>query len=46
MMAATHCHGADAVFGIDMDHETIDQGQSMMIFCASGTAVVLEPEGE
>ena len=34
--------GADAVVGIDVDYETI--GQSMMMVCASGTAVTLEPE--
>ncbi len=45
-MAAAHSHGADAAVGIDVDYETIDQGQSMMMICNSGTAVVLEPEGE
>ena len=45
-MAATHSHGADAVVGIDVDYETIDQGQSVMMNCASGTEVVLEPVGE
>ncbi|MCH1408064.1 MAG: heavy metal-binding domain-containing protein [Verrucomicrobiales bacterium] len=46
MRAATHSHGADAVVGIDVDYETIDQGQSVMMNCASGTEVVLEPVGE
>lgn len=33
--------GADAVVGVDVDYETI--GQSMMMVCASGTAVSLKP---
>ena len=32
---------ADAVVGIDVDYETV--GQSMMMVCASGTAVSLKP---
>ncbi|MDA8632921.1 heavy metal-binding domain-containing protein [Verrucomicrobiales bacterium] len=46
MMAAAHSHRSDAVVGIDMDRKTIDLGQSMMMICASSTAVALEPGGE
>lgn len=33
--------GANAVVGIDVDYETIGQGNSMMMVAVSGTAVVL-----
>ena len=34
--------GADAVVGVDVDYEMI--GQTMMMVCASGTAVSLKPK--
>ncbi|MEN8716531.1 MAG: heavy metal-binding domain-containing protein [Verrucomicrobiales bacterium] len=43
MMVAAHSHGSDAIVGIDVDRKTIDLGQSMMMICASSTAVALEP---
>lgn len=33
--------GANAIVGIDIDYETIGQGNSMMMVAVSGTAVVL-----
>ena len=33
--------GANAVVGIDLDHETIGQGNSMLMVTCSGTAVVI-----
>lgn len=33
--------GANAVVGIDIDYETIGQGNSMLMVATSGTAVVL-----
>ena len=33
--------GANAVVGIDIDYETIGQGNSMLMVAVSGTAVVL-----
>lgn len=36
--------GADAVVGVDVDYETV--GATMLMICASGTAVVLAPEEE
>ena len=35
--------GADAVVGIDIDFETVGQTQTMLMICASGTAVTLKP---
>jgi uncharacterized protein YbjQ (UPF0145 family) len=34
--------GADAVVGVDLDYETLGEGGSMLMVCASGTAVVVE----
>lgn len=34
--------GANAVVGVDLDYETIGQGNSMLMVCASGTAVLTE----
>jgi uncharacterized protein YbjQ (UPF0145 family) len=33
--------GANAVVGIDLDYETVGAGGSMLMVCASGTAVVV-----
>lgn len=33
--------GANAVIGVDLDYETVGQGGSMLMVCASGTAVAL-----
>lgn len=33
--------GANAIVGIDLDYETIGQGNSMLMVTASGTAVVI-----
>ena len=34
--------GANAIVGVDLDYETLGQGGSMLMVCASGTAVVVE----
>lgn len=34
--------GANAVIGVDLDYEVIGQSGSMLMVCASGTAVVIE----
>jgi uncharacterized protein YbjQ (UPF0145 family) len=34
--------GANAIVGIDIDHETIGANSSMLMVSASGTAVVVE----
>jgi uncharacterized protein YbjQ (UPF0145 family) len=34
--------GANAVVGVDLDYETLGSGGSMLMVCASGTAVVVE----
>jgi uncharacterized protein YbjQ (UPF0145 family) len=34
--------GANAVVGVDLDYETLGTGGSMLMVCASGTAVVIE----
>jgi len=34
--------GANAVVGVDLDYETLGSGSSMLMVCASGTAVVVE----
>ena len=34
--------GGNAVVGVDLDYETLGQGGSMLMVCASGTAVVIE----
>ena len=33
--------GANAIVGIDIDYETIGQGNSMIMVAVSGTAVVI-----
>ncbi|MBR5688945.1 MAG: heavy metal-binding domain-containing protein, partial [Prevotella sp.] len=33
--------GANAVVGIDIDYETLGQGNSMLMVATSGTAVVI-----
>lgn len=40
MMQEARSMGADAVIGIDVDYETV--GQTMLMVCASGTAVTLQ----
>ena len=44
MIAAARERGANAIVGVDLDYETIQiqDGGSMMMVSASGTAVVLE----
>jgi uncharacterized protein YbjQ (UPF0145 family) len=34
--------GANAIVGIDLDYETLGQGNGMLMVTASGTAVVIE----
>jgi uncharacterized protein YbjQ (UPF0145 family) len=34
--------GANAVVGVDIDYETLGHGGSMLMVCASGTAVVAD----
>ena len=34
--------GANAVVGVDLDYETLGEGGSMLMVCASGTAIVAE----
>jgi len=34
--------GANAVVGVDLDYETVGQGGSMLMVCASGTAVIVD----
>ncbi len=34
--------GANAVVGVDLDYETLGKAGSMLMVCASGTAVVVE----
>jgi uncharacterized protein YbjQ (UPF0145 family) len=34
--------GANAVVGVDLDYETLGSGGSILMVCASGTAVVIE----
>ncbi|HVF65425.1 MAG TPA: heavy metal-binding domain-containing protein [Casimicrobiaceae bacterium] len=34
--------GANAVVGVDLDYETLGTNGSMLMVCASGTAVVIE----
>jgi uncharacterized protein YbjQ (UPF0145 family) len=43
MADAARKRGADAVVGVDLDYETLGEGGSMLMVCASGTAVVVEP---
>src|SRR5512143_2462812 len=41
MTAQAQAMGGNAVIGVDLDFETVGQGGSMLMVCASGTAVVL-----
>ena len=41
MMERAKQMGANAVVGIDLDYETIGQGNSMLMVSTSGTAVVI-----
>ena len=41
MMERAQEMGANAVVGIDIDYETIGQGNSMLMVATSGTAVVI-----
>ena len=41
MMDRAMALGANAVVGIDIDYETIGQGNSMLMVATSGTAVVI-----
>lgn len=34
--------GANAVIGIDLDYESLGSGNSMLMVCASGTAVTID----
>jgi uncharacterized protein YbjQ (UPF0145 family) len=42
MRESASAMGANAVVGVDLDYETVGQGGSMLMVCASGTAVVIE----
>ena len=42
MRDAAERMGANAVVGVDLDYETLGSGGSMLMVCASGTAVVIE----
>ena len=41
MMDRAEALGANAIVGIDIDYETIGQGNSMLMVATSGTAVVI-----
>ena len=41
MMQRAQEMGANAIMGIDIDYETIGQGNSMLMVATSGTAVVI-----
>ena len=41
MMQRAQQMGANAIVGIDIDYETIGQGNSMLMVATSGTAVVI-----
>ena len=34
--------GANAIIGVDLDYETLGSGNSMLMVCVSGTAVVVK----
>ena len=47
MMEEANREGANAVIGVRLDYETIGSGASMLMICASGTAVtVASTKGE
>ncbi|HET7055037.1 MAG TPA: heavy metal-binding domain-containing protein [Thermomicrobiales bacterium] len=37
--------GANAIIGIDLDYETLGSGNSMLMVCVSGTAVIVNQAG-
>ncbi len=41
MVQRAQAMGANAIVGIDLDYETIGQGNSMLMVSCSGTAVIL-----
>ena len=41
MVQRAQAMGANAIVGIDLDYETIGQGNSMLMVSCSGTAVVI-----
>lgn len=41
MMTRAEAMGANAIVGVDLDYETIGQGNSMLMVTASGTAVMI-----
>ena len=41
MMERAKALGANAIVGIDIDYETVGQGNSMLMVSTSGTAVVI-----
>ena len=45
LVAQARSLGADAVLGIDLDYEVLGSNNGMLMVSASGTAVVLRPEG-
>ena len=42
MVQQAQSFGANAVIGVDLDYETVDNNGSMLMVAASGTAVVYE----
>jgi uncharacterized protein YbjQ (UPF0145 family) len=45
MEANAAAMGANAIIGIDLDYETLGTGNSMLMVCVSGTAVVINQAG-
>lgn len=45
MMREAHRQGANALIGVHLDYETIGASASMLMICASGTAVIVESVG-
>lgn len=42
METAAQAMGANAIIGIDLDYESLGSGGSMLMVCASGTAVLIQ----
>jgi uncharacterized protein YbjQ (UPF0145 family) len=42
MEAAALAMGANAIIGVDLDYESLGSGGSMLMVCASGTAVLIQ----
>jgi uncharacterized protein YbjQ (UPF0145 family) len=42
METAALAMGANAIIGIDLDYESLGSGGSMLMVCASGTAVLIQ----